>query len=78
MSESQLLRENIQQNVANVHFTAPTHKNKTMLIHSMEAQHEEIGEIASKGNLRKATKQAKKDPWGFNGLLDDVEEVGVP
>ena len=64
-SERQLLRENIQHNVANVHVTAPTHRNKTMLIHSMEAQHVAMEEVASKGNLRKAIKQAKKDPWLF-------------
>ena len=57
-SERQLLWENIQQNVANVRFTAPIHRNKTMLIHSMEAQHEPVGEVTSNGNLRKAIKQA--------------------
>ena len=57
-SERELLWENIQQNVANVQLTAPTHRNKTMLIHSMETQHEAVGEVASKGNLRKAIKQA--------------------
>jgi len=31
-SERQLLWQNIQQNVANIQFTAPTHRNKTMLI----------------------------------------------
>ena len=77
-SERQLLRENSQHNVANVHVTAPTHRNKTMLTHSMEAQHEAIGEVASKGNLHKAIKQAKKDPWAFKGSPDDVEESGVP
>ena len=38
-----------------------------MPIHSMEAQHEAIGEVASKGNLRKASKQAKQT----HGFLKD-------
>ena len=49
-----------------------------MLVHSMEAQHEAIGEVASKANVRKAIKQAKKDPWVFKGSPDDVGEAGVP
>ena len=49
-----------------------------MLIHSMEAQHEAMGEVVSKGNLRKAIKQIKKDSWIFKGSVDDVGEAGVP
>ena len=67
-SERQLLRENIQQNVANVQVTAPTHRNKTMTMDSQQA---------IKINLRKAIKQANKDPWVFKGSLDDVGEAGV-
>ena len=52
--------DNIQQKFANVQFTAPTHRNNTV-----EAQHAAIGEVASKVNLRKVIKQAKKDPWVF-------------
>ena len=44
----------------------------------MEAQHEAIAEVTNKGNLRKAFRQAKKDPWVFKGSLDDVGEAGVP
>ena len=49
-----------------------------MLIRSMEAQHETIGKVASNGNLRKAIKRAKKDPWVFKGLQDDCGEAEVP
>jgi len=44
----------------------------------MEAQHETIGKVASNGNLRKAIKRAKKDPWVFKGLQDDCGEAEVP
>ena len=73
-SERQLLWENIQQNVANVQFTAPTHRNTTMMILSMQEQHDATGEVVTKINLRKA----KKDPWVFKGSLDDVGEAVVP
>ena len=46
--------------------------------HSTEAQHEAIGQIAKKGNLHKAIRQAKKDPRVFKGSLDDVGEAGFP
>ena len=49
-----------------------------MVIHSMEAQHETVGEVASNGNLRKAIKQAYNEPWVFKGSLDDVGEAVVP
>ena len=49
-----------------------------MQIHSMEAQHAAIGEVASNGNLHKTIRQAKKDPWVVKGSLDDVGEAGVP
>ena len=36
-----------------------------MLIHSLEVQHQTIGELPTKDILRQAIKQAKKDPWVF-------------
>ena len=41
-----------RMNVAKVQFTAPTHRNTSTLIHSMEVQHAAIGDVASKPVLR--------------------------
>ena len=49
-----------------------------LILYSMEAQHAAIGEVASKVNLRKAIKQAKKDSWVSRGSLDDIGEAEVP
>ena len=72
-----MLGENIQQNVANVQLTTATHRNKTVVIHYIEAQHEAIGEVDCKGNLHKTIKQAKKDLWVYKGSLDDVGEAEI-
>jgi len=55
-----------------------THRNKTKLTHSIEAQREAIGEVASKCNMHNEIKQTNKDPWDFKGYLDDVGETGIP
>ena len=39
---------------------------------------QQLGEVTSNGNLRKAINQAQKDPWVFKGSLDDVGEAVVP
>ena len=49
-----------------------------MLIHSLEEQHQTIGELPTKDILRHAIKQAKKDPWVFKRLEDDDGEADVP
>ena len=49
-----------------------------MLVHSMKAQHGTIGEVASKVNLCKAIKQAKKDLRVFKVSVDNVGEAGGP
>ena len=85
-----LLRQKIEKNVKFVQFTPLP--NKPTLIHSKAKQNAAVGEAVDRPDLhddmrkifeasmviRKSIEQAKKDPWVFNGTLENSSEDVVP
>ena len=84
------LRQKIEKNVKFVQFTPLP--NKPTLIHSNAKQNAAVGEAIDRPDLhddmrkifeaslgiRKSIEQTKKDPWVFNGTLENSSEDVVP